>query len=163
MGSIHLHLLLNHVPVIGAVLGVLLLAVAIVRRNDELGKAALALFALLAATSVVVFLTGEPAEELAEKLPGFSKAITERHEDAARVAVVAMGLTGLFCLITLAIYRRRPLARWVTPLAFAVSLGSAGIMGYAANLGGQIRHTEIRASTPGVPVADVDQDETRRR
>ena len=58
MSFLHLHLLLNHVPVIGAVLGVLLLAAAVMRRSDELGKAALVLFALLAATSVVVFLTG---------------------------------------------------------------------------------------------------------
>ena len=163
MGSMHLHLLLNHVPVIGAILGVLLLALAFVRRSDELGKAALGLFALLAATSLVVFLTGEPAEDVVEKLPGFSRAITERHEEAAEVALVAMGLTGLFCLITLVIYRRRPLARWVTPLALVVSLGSAGIMGYAANLGGQIRHTEVRPSTPVLPVADVDEDEVRRR
>ena len=158
-----LHLRLNHVPVIGAVLGVLLLALAFVRRSDELGKAALGLFALLAATSVVVFLTGEPAEELVEKLPGFSKAITERHEDAALVGVVAMGLTGLLCLITLAIYRRRPLARWVTPVAFVASLGSAAVMGYAANLGGQIRHTEIRATPSVAPIADADDAEARRR
>ena len=55
MSSIHLHLLLNHVPVIGTVLGVLLLAVAVARRSDELGRVALWLFALLAGTSVLCF------------------------------------------------------------------------------------------------------------
>ena len=162
MSSIHLHLLLNHVPVIGSVLGVLLLAAALARRSDELGKAALGLFTLLAAASVVVFFTGEPAEELVEKLPGFSEAVTERHEDVALIAVVAMGLTGLFCLVTLAVFRRRPLARWVTPIALVASLGTVGIMGYTANLGGQIRHTELRASTAVVPGGDADQDEARR-
>ena len=80
MSSIHLHLLLNHVPVIGAVLGLALLGVAFLRRSDELGKFALGAFAFLGAVSVVVFLTGETAEELVEKLPGFSEALTERHE-----------------------------------------------------------------------------------
>ncbi len=162
MSSIHLHLLLNHVPVIGSVLGVLLLAAALARRSDELGKAALGLFTLLAAASVVVFFTGEPAEELVAKLPGFSEAVTERHEDVALIAVVVMGLTGLFCLITLAVFRRRPLAGWVTPVALIASLGTVGIMGYTANLGGQIRHTELRASTAVVPGGDADQDEARR-
>ena len=147
MSSIHLHLLLNHVPVIGTVLGVLLLAVAVARRSDELGKVALWLFALLAGTSVLVFLTGEPAEELVEKLPGFSEALTERHEEAALVATVVVGLVGLFSLAVLAIFRKRPLARWATPVALALSLGAAGAVGYAANLGGQIRPTEIRAAS----------------
>jgi uncharacterized membrane protein len=162
MSPIHLHLLLNHVPVIGSVLGVLLLAAALARRSDELGKAALGLFALLAAASVVVFFTGEPAEELVEKLPGFSEAVTGRHEDVALIAVVVMGLTGLFCLITLAVFRTRPLAGWVTPIALIASLGAAGIMGYTANLGGEIRHTELRASTAVVPGDDADEDEARR-
>ena len=163
MDFTHLHLLLNHVPVIGAVLGVLLLSVALLRRSDELGKAALGLFALLAAAALVVFLTGEPAEELVEKLPGFSHAITERHEDAARVAMIAMGLTGAFCLIALVVIRKRPLARWVTPVALVVSLGTAGVMGYTANLGGQIRHTELRTATTSLPTGEADEDDARRR
>jgi uncharacterized membrane protein len=147
MSSIHLHLLLNHVPVIGTVLGVLLLGVAVARRSDELGRVALWLFALLAGTSVLVFLTGEPAEELVEKLPGFSEALTERHEEAALVATIVLGAVGLFSLAVLAVFRKRPLARWATPVALVLSLGAAAAMGYAANLGGQIRHTEIRAAT----------------
>ena len=162
MSLTHLHLLLNHLPVIGSVLGVLLLSIALARRSDELGKVALGLFALLAAASVVVFFTGEPAEELVEKLPGFSEAITERHEDVARIAVVVMGLTGLFCLITLAVFRKRPLAGWVTPVALVASLGTAGIMGYTANLGGQIRHTELRASPAVVPAGSANESAARR-
>ena len=163
MSSIHLHLLLNHVPVIGTVLGVLLLAVAVARRSDELGRIALWLFALLAGTSVLVFLTGEPAEELVEKLSGFSEALTERHEEAALVATVVVGLVGLFSLAVLAIFRKRPLARWATPVALVLSLGAAGAMGYAANLGGQIRHTEIRAASSATLDRGSDEGERRER
>jgi uncharacterized membrane protein len=163
MSSIHLHLLLNHVPVIGTVFGVLLLAVAVARRSDELGRVALWLFALLAGTSVLVFLTGEPAEELVEKLPGFSEALTERHEEAALVATVVVGLVGLFSLAVLAVFRKRPLARWATPVALALSLGAAGAMGYAANLGGQIRHTEIRAASAAALDRAGEEGERRER
>lgn len=145
MSLVHLHLLLNHVPVIGAVLGVLILAVAVLRRNNDIGKLALWLFVVIGATSIAVFLTGEPAEELVEGLPGFSEAITERHEEAAYVATLAMVAVGALSLLFLGVFRRRPLARWVPSLTLALALGATALMGYAANLGGQVRHTEIRA------------------
>lgn len=164
MNSVHLHLLLNHVPVIGAVIGVGLLAVALLRRSSDLGKTAMALFTILAATSVVVFVSGEPAEELVEKLPGFSEALTERHEEVARVAMIAMIIVGVFSVVGLLAFWKRALARWVTPVALALSLVATGIMGYAANLGGMIRHTEIRSSSAAVSATDdVDETEARRR
>lgn len=63
MSIVHVHLLLNHLPVVGAFLGVLLLAFALLRRSSEMGKFALGLLAAIAAIAVVVFFTGEPAEE----------------------------------------------------------------------------------------------------
>ena len=153
MNTVHLHLLLNHVPIIGAVLGLLLIGVAIARRSDELGKVALGAFVLLGVVSIAVFLTGEPAEELVEKLPGFSKALTEEHEEAALLATVVMGGVGLLSLIALGAFRKRSLARWVAPALMVLAVGATATMGYAANLGGQIRHTEIRS---GVVVAPND-------
>lgn len=71
-------------------LGFALLGVAFLRRSNELGKFTLGTFAVLGAVSVIVFLTGEPAEKLVEKLPGFSEALTERHEEAALTATIVM-------------------------------------------------------------------------
>ncbi len=147
MSLVHLHLLLNHLPVIGAFFGVLLLAVALARRSSELAKVALAFFAFLGAVSVAVFFTGEPAEELIEKLPGFSEAITERHEELALVATIAMAGLGALALLVLAAFRRRPLPRGMTIVGLVAAVGVSALMAYVANLGGQIRHTEIR---PGV-------------
>jgi len=41
MNGAHLHLLLNHIPVIGVPLGLLLLAFAFLRRSEEWKRAAL--------------------------------------------------------------------------------------------------------------------------
>ena len=144
MNLVHLHLLLNHLPVIGAFFGVALLAVAVARRSSEIGKVALAFFAFLGAVAVAVFFTGEPAEELIEKLPGFSKTITERHEEIALVATIAMAGLGALALVALGAFRRRPLPRGVGIAGLIAALGVSVLMGYVANLGGQIRHTEIR-------------------
>lgn len=152
MTLVHLHLLLNHLPVVGAMFGILLLAIALVRRSSELGKVTLGLFALLGAVSLAVYLTGEPAEEMVEKLPGFSEAITEAHEEAALVATVAMTGFGILALAALGAFRRRALPRWVTASSLVLALAAGGVMGYTAYLGGQIRHTEIRvgaAATAG--------------
>jgi uncharacterized membrane protein len=146
MNIVHLHLVLNHLPVIGASLGVLLLAAALLRRSEELSRVSLVLFVLLGVASVVVYLTGEPAEEAVEKLAGFSKSILERHEDAALLATIAMGGVGVLALLALFAFRRRPIPRWATGTGLVLALSVATLMGYTANLGGQIRHTEIRAA-----------------
>lgn len=147
MNIVHLHLLLNHVPVIGAVFAVLLLALALLRNSSELAKSAFVVFTVLGVIAVVVFLTGGPAEETVDKLPGFSESITERHEDIALVATILMAALGALTLLALWVYRRRAMPRGIAVTGLIVAIGVSGVMGYTANLGGQIRHTEIRSGT----------------
>ena len=147
MNLVHLHLLLNHFPVIGVVIVAFLLMAAVFRRSGELAKVSLAMLALVGAISILVFLTGEPAQDAVEKLPGISERIIDRHEDAARIATIVTAGIGALALGALAVYRRRALPRWVTLFALVGAVGSSAMMGYAANLGGQIRHTEIRGGS----------------
>lgn len=148
MSIVHLHLLLNHIPVVGALVGIALLVYAVMRRSSEVGKVALALFAALAAVSIAVFLTGEPAEEVVENLPGFSESITEQHEELARVAMIVMVGFGVLAIGALVYLRNRLLPRWLAATSLLLSLVGGGLMAAAANLGGQIRHSEIRSGTP---------------
>ena len=147
MSFTHLHLLLNHFPVIGAIIAIGLLAFAFARKNTAIAKASLGLFAILGAMSVLVFLTGEPAEEAIEKLPGFSEAITEKHEEAALVATIALATLGAFSLGVLTWFRRREVPRWLTLGTLMLSLVSGTLMSYTAYLGGQVRHTELRSQS----------------
>ena len=150
MTPVHLHLLLNHLPVIGTVIAVCLLAFALLRGDDRTGRVSLGLLAVLAAVAVVAFLTGEPAEEAVEHLPGVSGPLVERHEEAALLATIALGVVGAASAGWLLLFRRRPLRRPVMLGLLAAALVPAGAMAYAANLGGQIRHAEIR---PGAAAA----------
>ena len=52
---------------------------------------------------------------------------------------------GVLALISLVVYRQRAIPRRVTVIGVVATLAAMGVVGYAANLGGQIRHTEIRA------------------
>jgi len=146
MSWAHIHLALNHVPVIGLLIVLLLLAVAMLRRSTELTRVSYALLVLLAATAVVVYLTGEPAEELIENLPGFSEALVERHEEVALIATIGMVVLGLVALVGLIRFR----TPWIAPAWYGrgvllLALLMGGVMVWTANLGGQIRHSEIRA------------------
>ena len=150
MSIVHIHLLLNHIPVVGALLGIGLFAYASIRQSSEVAKISLVLFAALAAVAIAVFFTGEPAEEAIEHLPGFSSAITERHEELASVSTIVLASFGVLALAALAYYRRKLLPRWAAATGLAISLTIGGLMAVTANLGGQIRHSEIRAgASPG--------------
>jgi predicted permease len=111
-----------------------------------------------------VFLTGEPAQDAVEKLPGISERVIDRHEDAARIATIVTAAIGALALGALAVYRRRALPRSVAVFALVGAVGATAFMGYAANLGGQIRHTEITGgSVSGAAGGEVDTREPKER
>lgn len=156
----HLHLILNHLPIIVTALGLLLLAVGIIRHREGPIRTALAFFVGGALAALPVYLTGEPAEETVEGLPGVTSAIVGRHEDAALIAAIVVGLLGAFALWALWRYRATAvLPRWVITVALLGSLVGSGLMAWTGLLGGQIRHTEVRASAGAIDGAvgrDID-------
>ena len=163
MNAAHLHLILNHVPVLGTLIAVLLLVTALVEKSDDLRRAALALFVGVALLAVPVYMSGEPAEELVERLPGVTDQQLERHEDAALQALIAMGVVGCLSIGALAVTRRSPRgARSLTLATLVLGIVTSGLMARAALLGGQVRHTEIRAGAPGAPAADIGDREGGR-
>ena len=147
MSWTHIHLALSHVPVIGILIVLLLFTVATLRRSTELMRVSYALLVLLAATAVVVYLTGEPAEELVENLPGFSEPLVERHEEVALIATIGMVALGLVALVGLIRFRGPRIApAWYGRGVLLLVLLMGGVIAWTANLGGQIRHSEIRAN-----------------
>ena len=158
MSVVHLHLLLNHVPVIGLGFVLLVLLVATWRRSNDMAKLALFLLAGLAAVTAVVFLTGEPAEEAIEHVAGISESLIHEHEEAAEAALGATVAAGTLALGLLAVFWRRQLPRWATVVSLLAVLAAGGFMAWTANLGGQIRHTEIQSASS----AATDEEHERR-
>lgn len=144
MNAVHLHLALTHLPVVATLVALILLAVALWRRADGLLRtgAAVALGAALA--TAPVYLSGEPAEEQVEELPGVSERLIEHHEDAAGIAAAAVAVLGLAAAASLFAFRRTPIPRPAGTALLALALVATALFGRTANLGGQIRHSEIR-------------------
>jgi len=152
MNAAHLHLMINHIPVLGTIFGVLLLGLALWRKSEDLKKAALATFVVVAVAAVVTYLTGEPAEGVLKSLPGVSEGSFEQHEELAGVAMAASVAVGVAALGGLAWSQgARPIKAWFGTIVLVGALVVSGLMGYTAYLGGQIRHTEMQTETGTVP------------
>ena len=141
----HVHLLLNHVPIIVTALATLLLGLGVWRQHGVLNRPACALLIGAAVSALPVYLTGESAEHAVENLPGVTERLIEQHQDAALVAAVILGLLGLFSLWTLWRFRAADrLPRRMTQLVLTGALIASAAMAWTGWLGGAIRHTEVR-------------------
>ena len=156
MNGAQLHLMLNHLPVMGTLFSLLLLAWSLIRRSAEIQKLALAIALLAGLSSVPAYLTGEPAEEVIEHMAGVDEAYIEEHESMGKFALWCGGALGVAAGAALAAGVKNP--RWLsagTAITLLASVLVFGVMGYTAHLGGQIRHPEIRdggmQATPSEP------------
>jgi len=141
-----MHLMLNHLPVLGTIFGLLLLGWAALRRSETLQRAALGTFVLAALAAIPVFLTGKPSEDLVERLAGTAEQAIEVHEEAAVVALIAIEALGALALAALVLFRNRGIPRPLAGGALVFALATAGWMAQTANLGGRIRHAELRST-----------------
>jgi hypothetical protein len=145
MNWAHVHLLINHFPVIGVLGALLVFGYGLVRKSDEVKLLGLGLFVLIALITIAVYLTGGAAENVVKHLPGVTESSIGTHEEMALLALVLMELLGVVALGGLFLFRKSGgFPQWYITLVLVVALAASGVVGLTANLGGQIRHTEIR-------------------
>ncbi len=145
MNWAHAHLMINHFPVVGIFGATALLIYSLVRKSEEVKRVCFGLFVLLALITLAVFFTGQAAEDTVKKLPGVKEASIGRHEEMAELALVLMETLGIASLAGLLFLRQSgAIPKWMVVIVLLVSLVTAAVVGLTANLGGQIRHTEIR-------------------
>jgi len=168
MNLAHLHLLLNHFPTVGMIVGIALFAVCLISRNEHLVRPSLLIFFGIAVLTIPTYVTGNSAQlaicKVQEKMtdpckdPNVSRALIEAHEAAALPAFVVMIVNGALAWLGLWQYRRSGRVPKSTQLVvMALSVIAFGLMARAANMGGDIRHPEIRdvvqAAEGGQPLA----------
>lgn len=140
----HVHLLLNHFPTIGTILGLGLLLLSFIRKNDHVRKVSFEVLFLIALATLPVYVSGNAAAEALKGAAGVSAAAIAAHNDAALGSFMLMEATGFFAW--LALWRMRRVGRLTTGLTYTVLvLGvlTAAAVARAANMGGDIRHPEI--------------------
>jgi len=157
----HLHLMLTHAPIFISLVGICMLVVAIVRKSSELRAASYWLLIAAALLAIAVYVTGEASEEAIEHLAGVSKRFIEEHADAARISLIGSELLGILAALGLFVERRRShLLRAVVGAVLVTGALEMLSFTYTANLGGQIRHTEIRpGATQALRAPSADRGE----
>lgn len=98
---------------------------------------------------VPVYLTGEPAEEVIEHLPGVMESFIGSHEDAAKISLILTILTGVVAVVALLIRKNEQRIRILNFTVMGIACVAALSLFYTANLGGKVRHTELRSGQAG--------------
>jgi hypothetical protein len=146
MNDVQLHLVLNHFPVIGLTIGILVLLFGFLLKKEQIRATALGIFIFSALMAIAANYTGEGAEHAIENLAGISEAYIETHEDAAEVFLILMLFLGGASLITLSLaIKQVKLAIYGYILVSLLALATAFSAKDVGTTGGEIRHTEIRA------------------
>ena len=145
MTLLHLHLITNHLPVLGPAFALGLLGFGLWRKSTEVTKAALGALVICSLLALPAYFTGEPAEDAMKRMSGISKSAIEEHQEAATAALIGIAVTGVVSLAGLLAFRHgKPVPAWLGSIILVAVLAVCGLMGWTAMLGGQIRHTEIR-------------------
>jgi uncharacterized membrane protein len=147
----HLHLILNHLPIMTIPVSLIFFIFSIYKKNEDLKKFSLMMLVGTAATVIPVYLTGEPAEDVVEKLSGVSKSLIHDHEETAELSLVLTLIAGGFALACLLFTDRlRVLKKHGDKLVIFSCVIALGFLVYTANKGGKIRHSELRSSLASV-------------
>ncbi|BCL78564.1 hypothetical protein ccbrp13_10290 [Ktedonobacteria bacterium brp13] len=148
LNTAHIHLLLNHFPILGSIIITGLFIVALIFRNTFLQKVSLWFLAGIAVITAITFQTGSGAEQavLSLNMPQVvSLSALQSHKQMADVGLVLMFFTGAISLGSAVFYRNKPaLPRPLLVLMLVILLVNVGVFTYVSYLGGMIMHPEIR-------------------
>lgn len=145
MNDAHLHMVVNHFPIIGIILGFIVLVGGIVLKNKTIQNTAYFLFIIGAIATLASMATGEGAEEMVEELPGVGHEIIHEHEEIAEKLALVLYALGLVSIVGWYLnVKENAKAKWVTIAALILSIVGVLLGKATGTSGGEIRHTEIR-------------------
>lgn len=165
MNQAHLHLALNHLPIIFPLVGVIVLAAGLLLKSEILKRAGFGIFILGALLTIPAFATGEGAEEVVEDLQGVSENFIHEHEEIAeRFALLSYVLGAASLLALWANWKRK---NFSSILSTVILILGFVVLFFAKNTGtsgGAIRHTEIRqgAAATGTETEKEEKDKKEK-
>lgn len=139
-----IHIMINHFPIILALLGALGVVLGSVRSRRGIWLYATASLTLAAIAVVPTYFTGAPAEHALNRPWYVARGVMNSHEDAAKISAILVLLAGL-----IAAFAWRRLVRYprevkmpggLRAALLVTSLAGAGAIGHAAWLGTRIVH-----------------------
>jgi uncharacterized membrane protein len=160
MNAAQLHLMLNHIPSIGVIIGLLTFIIGWLRGLDSVRKTGAWIILLAGIMVWPASFTGEEAEELIEDLPGVQKNLMEQHEDAAGQAFVMTLISAAMALSYLLSVKLKQSLSKITSFVLVIScIVALGLILNASHKGGLIRHPELVSGNSVLTPGNVNNDE----
>lgn len=148
MNNAHFHLVVNHLPIVGLLIGTLTLITGLLIKRREVKLTSLGILTFAALTSIAAFLTGEGAEEMVENMPGISETLIHTHEEYAESFLSLTLVTGGLALLTFFVeLKKARLSKYLFAIVLLASISDLVLAKYLGTSGGEIRHTEIRGDS----------------
>ncbi|MGK4567973.1 DUF2231 domain-containing protein [Flavobacterium sp. 3HN19-14] len=145
MTDAHLHIAINHFPIVGIFFGFGILIAGLFRRNLAIKQTAYIVFIISAITAFTSMATGEGAEEMVEHMPDITKHIIHEHEEIAEKLALVLYVIGALSIAGLFLKRQdSKAAKFVAYSAMVLSAIGLWLALASGTSGGEIRHTEIR-------------------
>src|SRR5471032_633576 len=121
--SPHIHLLLNHIPILGSIFASVLLVVAMARGSEELRRLSFIIFVGDALITAPVYFSGSYADHIVNHVAGVVDDLIDPHEWAAEIAAILAGVLGVYALVGLIVYRRAAsLPGWFSMIGLVLAL-----------------------------------------
>ena len=145
MNDAHLHMVVNHFPIVGTMITIGILIAGLLNKNQSIINTAYVLFIIGAVFGILSMNTGEGAEELVEDMPGIGWKIIYEHEELAEKMALLLDVLGILSLVGFYFqYKNNPKQKLVSYLLLVLSIASLFVIQKVGTSGGEIRHTEIR-------------------
>ncbi len=162
MNAAQLHLLMNHLPSIGQMVGFAVFLFGVFSKKDLLQKTGAWIILIAALFVIPVNLSGEEAEEFIEDMPGITHSIIHEHEEAAESAFILTLISGAIALGYIVVNRWKPRLNMLFRICLLLACSASLLLLInASHKGGMIRHPElINANSGGQTSSDhIEKDD----
>jgi dolichol kinase len=155
----YIHLVLNHLPIYGTILGALALAISLVLRSRAAQITALTIILLAGASAYPVLVTGQRAYKTIRSMSDDAGADwLDEHMDRAEKTIGVFYFLAVLAIAGLLVPIKWPRASFpLTAVTLAVALICSGLAVYIAQAGGRVRHAEFRPSESPTPSPESDR------
>ncbi len=139
----HLHLLMNHFPVIGFTFALIVAIYACLRKSFEGARISWLISIIAGAMALPTYLTGSGAAKVLKKFPEVVRSTIGPHADMGTYGLyVALAAAALALVAMIISFYKEEQARKLMIPILLMQILSFLVLGYASHLGGEIRHPE---------------------
>ncbi len=146
MNGAHLHLAVNHLPIIFPMVGVIVMITGLISKSEAVKRTAFMIFIFGALTAIAAMSSGESAEEVVEEISGVTESYIESHEETAETFAMLCYILGGISLVGLwASFKQKSFSTIISIGSVVFAFIVLFFAKQTGTTGGEIRHTEIRS------------------